>query len=75
MIRKRPRNDNIFSKATYDDKRPRFDPPSSARIEAARWLKDRAIAEQVTAVGGLTSWVLARFGFQPKQTPIIRRRV
>ena len=35
MIRRRPRGETTLSKATYDHKRPRFDPPSPERLEAA----------------------------------------
>ena len=34
MIRRRPRGETTLSKATYDHKRPRYDPPSPERIAA-----------------------------------------
>ena len=34
MIRRRPRGETTLSKATYDHKRPRYDPPSPDRVKA-----------------------------------------
>jgi hypothetical protein len=81
MIRRRPRGETTLSKATYDHKRPRFDPPSPIRLEAATSLtaaecaRDRAIQKDVNAAGGFVEWMLARLGL-PKEKPrtsIIRR--
>ena len=82
MTRRRPRGETTLSKATYDHKRPRLDPPSPARLEAATTLtvaecaRDRAINKEVTAAGGFVKWVLTRLG-HPTERPtpaIIRRR-
>ena len=82
MIRRRPRGETTLSKATYDHKRPRFDPPSPARLEAAAALTaaecahDRAGNKEVTAAGGLAKWVSTRVGY-PAERPAqpIRRRL
>ena len=59
MIRRRPRGETSLSKATYDHKRPRFEPPSPVRLEAATALvavecaNQRAVHKEVTASGSL----------------------
>jgi hypothetical protein len=81
MIRRRPRGEPTLSKATYGDKRPRFDPPSPARAEAAAALKaaecaqERALNKEVTAAGGIVPWVLTQLGHPPKPKPTITRRL
>ena len=54
MIRKRPRGEITFSKATYDE--------AAAALKALDRAHDRAMAREITAAGGLGNWVLARAG-------------
>jgi hypothetical protein len=76
MIRRRPRGETTLSKATYGHKRPRFDPPAPATLEAAAKLKaaecarDRAISKEITAAGGAVKWLLDRFGDDPAKEPV-----
>jgi hypothetical protein len=62
------------TKATYDHKRPRYDPPSPDRIAAAEallgieWARDRAIDRQIKKVGLATVLGIT----QPKE-PFKRR--
>jgi folylpolyglutamate synthase/dihydropteroate synthase len=77
MIRKRPKGDPSRTKATYDHKRPRFDPPSLAQLEAAAELtaaecaRDRAIDSQIKKVG--LAEVLWPGRTQPRGQSIKRR--
>lgn len=60
-------NGPTFTKATYDSKRPKYDPPAPGRVEAARELqkleaaKSRTTHREINRVG-LTRWVLDRLG-------------
>lgn len=82
MMRRRPRGETTLSKATYDHKRPGFDPPSPAQLEAAIALtavqcaRERAASKEMTAAGSLGEWVLTQLGLpKEKPTPTITRRV
>jgi hypothetical protein len=81
MIRRRPRGETSLSKATYDHKRPRFDPPSPVRLEAATALvavecaNQRAVHKEVTASGSLANWAVIKLGVPPEQPkPAFKRR-
>jgi hypothetical protein len=70
------------TKATYDDKRPRFDPPCPGKIAAADALlkaecaESRKASQEVTRAGGLTRWVLIQQGLPvPPPRPTITRRI
>jgi hypothetical protein len=81
MIRRRPRGETSLSKATYDDKRPKFEQPSPERLAAAELLtaaqcaRDREREKAITAAGGFVPWMLARLGFPQKPKPTIIRRI
>jgi hypothetical protein len=74
MIRRRPRGEPSLSKATYDHKKPRFDPPCPTRVKAADELiaaecaQDRANDKRIKVVGLAEVLGITR----PKQ-PINRR--
>ena len=80
MIRKRPRGETSFSKATYDDKRSKFDQPSPERraaadaLTAAKCAEEPAREKEIKAAGGFVPWVLAQLGHPKKPAPIITRR-
>jgi hypothetical protein len=81
MIRKRPKGDPRNTKATYDHKRPRYDPPCPARLEAdialvaAECAHQRASHKDVTAAGGLGNWAVIRMGLPPEPPkPAFKRR-
>ena len=69
-----------FTKATYDHKRPRYDPPSPARLEREledskrEGAKSRALDQQVNRIG-LGATVRQHLGLAepPKPAPLLRR--